>query len=253
MSLGQGLPKCLLRIGARSLIEYSLDNLVASGIDDITIVTGYCDALIQRRIGDCHKGVSIDYRFNRHYAETGSVVSLPFGLPGYETSSLIVVESDILYHPAFIEKAMSAPDNTIMVADVTGSGDEVFVSATSDGKLDYLGKSASASQRQKSLGEFAGITRLSGDFCREFAKRSERLMAEGKADGHYEELIFDMSREGHDVQVLHCASKPWTEVDTPADFNRAKHQVYPALRHIWSEDVGATTAPNPQSASLGVR
>lgn len=251
MSLGQGLPKCLLGIGGRSLIEYSLDNLVAGGIDDITVVTGYCEGMIQGRIGYRHQGVSIDYRFNPLFAETGSVISLLHGLKDMEDSSLIVVESDILYHPAFIEAAMAAEDNTVLVADASGSGDEVFIAAKPDGRLDYLGKSASASQRQKSLGEFAGITRLSDDFCREYRARSEKLLARGNADGHYEELIFAIAKDGLDVRVRHCAAKPWSEVDTPADLERAKHRVYPALRHFWSEDIGAATNYDPLGTSLG--
>ena len=108
--VGIGSPKCLLEIGGRLLIEYSLDNLVQGGIKHITIVTGHCDGAIQRVLGTDHLGVPVRYLFNPDYRNTGSVLSLLVGAAAAEASSLVVVESDILYHPQFISVMMSSAD-----------------------------------------------------------------------------------------------------------------------------------------------
>lgn len=234
--IGQDQPKCLLEIDGRPLIEYSLENLVRGGVTKITIVTGHCDGAIQQALGDHFLGVPIGYEFNALYASTGSVLSLLVGAVAVETPGLLVLESDILYHPKFIEEVMNASDNTIMVADASGSGDEVFICGTPDDRLDYLGKAATATLRQQSLGEFAGISRLSAEFCRVYRERAQSLSAEGKADGHYEELIFALAQAGHEVRVRHCPSLPWTEVDTPEDLDRATNRIFPQLRRHWMEE-----------------
>ncbi len=45
--LTSDLPKCLLEVGGRPFIMYSLENLVRGGVREITIVTGHCDGAIQ--------------------------------------------------------------------------------------------------------------------------------------------------------------------------------------------------------------
>lgn len=51
-----GRPKGLLEIDGRSLLDYSLDNLVSRDVTNITIVTGYCNGKIQRSLGRHYRG-----------------------------------------------------------------------------------------------------------------------------------------------------------------------------------------------------
>ena len=94
--VGERLPKCLLKIEGRTLIEYSLDNLAQGGASGVTIITGHCDGAIQSVVGTQHLGLPIHYRFNPHYRHTGSVVSLMLGAAEAAFPNLLVVESDIL-------------------------------------------------------------------------------------------------------------------------------------------------------------
>jgi choline kinase len=240
--IGESLPKCLVRIGGRPLIAYSLDSLVQRGVREITIVTGHRDGAIQDALGAHHLGVRVHYRFNPHYRHTGSLVSLMLGASGLGAPNLLVLESDLLYHPGFLDAAMAAADDTLLVADASGSGDEVFVCRGPDDRLSYLGKNASPRQREDSIGEYAGIARLSAGFCAVYRREAERLLRAGGAAGHYEDLIFDLSKTGHAIGVRHCPFLPWTEIDTVEDIERATNAVYPALRHIWER---APREPDP--------
>ena len=146
--------------------------------------------------------------------------------------NLLVVESDILYHPQFLGAAMTSADDTIMVADASGSGDEVFICKGADDRLAYLGKTATPELRKRSIGEYAGIARLSAGFCDAYCKHAKRLLMRGRANGHYEDLIFSLAQSGQEVRVCHCPSLPWAEVDTLEDLDRATNKVYPKLRHL---------------------
>lgn len=39
-------PKCLLKVGERTLLQRSVDSLVAAGISEFVVVTGYLSAMI---------------------------------------------------------------------------------------------------------------------------------------------------------------------------------------------------------------
>ncbi len=237
--MARRLPKCLLKIDGRALVEYSLDNLVRGGVSGITLVTGHCSEAIQNVVGPRHLGVPVHYRFNPHYRETGSIVSLLLAAQEIIAPNLLVVESDILYHPQFIDAAMNSADDTIMVADASGSGDEVFVCCGKDKKLIFLGKNATPLLRERSIGEYAGIARLSAGLCQVYCSHAARLLASGQATGHYEDLIFDLVQLGRDVGVCHCPALPWGEVDTLEDLERAREKIYPELRRLW--EAGAQT------------
>ena len=227
--LGERSPKCLLDIGGRALLEYSLDNLATGGVREITIVTGHCDGAIQQHLGAQHRGLPIRYTFNPDYDRTGSVLSLLVGAVHMTDPSFLVLESDILYHPGFITAAIAAADDTLLVADPSGSGDEVYICADNDQHLAHLGKSASPELREKSLGEYAGMARLSSRLLGVYCDAAESLKTQRQAEGHYEELIFALAKNGFGVYVHHCPSLPWAEVDTKADLERARNEVFPRL------------------------
>ena len=69
-------PKCLLRVGGRTLVERQIDALQTVGIDDIAIVVG-CQADHVRRV--CGPGVA--YIENTRYAQTNSLYSLWMARP----------------------------------------------------------------------------------------------------------------------------------------------------------------------------
>lgn len=228
--LTKEVPKCLLEVGGRALLAYSLDRLAENGVTDTIIVTGHYDHLIHRRIGDNHLGMAIRYIYNEAFATTGSVVSLLVGAGHAAPGPLLVLESDILYHQGFLETATAMPDDVLLVADLSGSGDEVYICADPQGRLEYLGKAAPPHLRAASLGEFAGITRLSAAFVARYCAAAQALIERGEADGHYEELIFTLARQGAPFHARHCPGLPWTEIDTLADYARAREQVLPGLR-----------------------
>ena len=51
--LTDNTPKCLLDVKGRSLLERSMDTIMASGVRDFVIVTGYLNHMIDRKITAC--------------------------------------------------------------------------------------------------------------------------------------------------------------------------------------------------------
>src|SRR5947209_3105265 len=89
-------PKCLLRLGASTLVERQIAALKNAGIDDIVVVVG-CQAESVRRA--C--GTRITYVENTRFAQTNSLYSLwlarPLLLDGF-----VVMNCDVLFHPQLL-------------------------------------------------------------------------------------------------------------------------------------------------------
>lgn len=224
-------PKCLIEVDGRPLIDYSLLSLKACGVTEVIFVTGYCGDALRRTVGSGPPGLRVRYVDNLDYATTGSVISLAAARHVVRSSPFLLLESDLLYHPDFLIAALNdTRENVMLVADATGSGDEVFICAGTDGALSYLGKAASAEVRARSLGEFAGITRMSCDALDHYCSAAESLRRNGDAIGHYEELLFALAKAGTiAIYTLQCAGLPWTEVDVLPDLVRAEREVLPRI------------------------
>jgi choline kinase len=223
------MPKGLLEIGGKSLLARSIDLLEDAGLSDVLIVTGHHARQIEAALGARRGGAAIRYVHNANYAETGSMISL-LAAAAEVTGPALLLESDLLYHPAFLAAATAARDDVILAADISGSGDEVYLAVDDDDYLRFLGKNPPAEWRSRSIGELAGISRISPELMSRFRDRADRDLRNGRGQRHYEEVLFEIAQEGWPIRVELCGGVPWTEIDTPADLERAEQTVWPRLQ-----------------------
>ena len=54
-------PKCLLEIGGRCLLARTLDGLLANGIREVVVVTGYLREQIMDFVGTHYPGLKVEY------------------------------------------------------------------------------------------------------------------------------------------------------------------------------------------------
>ncbi len=227
--LGTSSPKCLVRVGGRTLIERSLEAIRRAGIRDAVVVNGFAAGQIEQalRTGRGSGWPSIRLIHNPDFGSTGSMQSLLSARHAL-SDDILVLESDLLYEERALAAILSqGKENSILVSDPLGSGDDVYVHADGAGTLRDLGKAAPP---DGAMGALVGISRLSRSFTEHLFHHADRERAEGGRKRHYEETILAASRDGLPV---HCVSAPglaWIEIDTPADLARARHTVWPEIR-----------------------
>lgn len=215
-------PKCMLSVAGRPLLHWSMDNLSAAGMDSVVMVVGHYGAAIQQYFGRKWKSLTVQYVENPEFARSGSFWSLMHARPFLQPGRFLLVEGDLLYHPEFVRIAIELEDCSILTSDVSGSGDEVFVSTNDRGLLVALGKGLKKQERLVSPGELSGISLLHTDML---------PLTVGPDEMHldYEDHLVKASRQ-HALAVKHCPGLPWIEIDTEADYRRATREVLPQLR-----------------------
>lgn len=228
-TLTQQQPKALLPIGGQPLIRWSLDCLARAGANDVLLITGYRGQMIRDALGESHRGMTLRFVENPDFATSGSMLSLLAAAPALADAPFLLLESDLLYHPEFLARACAGPGDALLAADLSGSGDEVYLCADSGGQVSFLGKNAPAARRAEAVGEFAGISRLSPALFQAYCEATRALATKGDRDRHYEEVLFDLAQAGRPLRVLACPGLPWTEIDNAGDLDRALTRVWPAL------------------------
>ena len=107
------IPKCLVKIGNKSLLDWQLENLKKAGIKNINIVTGYKqDKIIKDREIKFNK-----IYFNKRYNSTNMVKSLLLAKDLFYTD-LLISYSDIIYKTEIVKLLLESKHENVIIVDV---------------------------------------------------------------------------------------------------------------------------------------
>ena len=228
-------PKCLLRVGTRSLIERQIETLRGAGIDDIVVVAG-CQQLRVRRT--CGKGVT--YIENTRYAETNSLYSLWMARPLlYE--GFVVLNCDVLFHPALLEDLLTSHHHNALLlgyreANQPLLGDEEMKVKVRHGRVVAMSKDMDPAEAD---GENLGIVKFDGRGAAALVDIMARIVAEGRLR-EWAPRAFSQFAQQHPLHAIGTRGLPWIEIDFPEDYERAVAEILPLIE---ADASAATTFP----------
>ena len=135
------LPKVLLRIGNRSLLERHYENLLSLGVKKIGIVVGYKSQYLIKCIKEIDKKKKIKIIKNPKY-KLGSIVSLVCASSFfYERGELILMDGDVLYDKKILKKLIDTKKkDTLLIDKHFESGEEPVKVCIKNNKIYDFGK-----------------------------------------------------------------------------------------------------------------
>lgn len=217
-------PKCLLRVGGRTLVERQIATLRDAGIADVVVVVG-CQADMVRR----HCGHGITYIENTRYAQTNSLYSLwlarPLLLDGF-----VVLNCDVLFHPQLLADLVTARhEDALLIAyqedDSTPLGDEEMKIKVRRGRVAEISKALPAAEAD---GENLGIVKFGGEGARTLVGLLDQRIAGGAVRDWAPRAFGDFARV-RPLYAIGTRGLPWTEIDFPEDYERAVNEILPAI------------------------
>mgnify|MGYP003374314943 CR=1 FL=1 len=218
------IPKCFINIGEKTLIEYSIEKLIASGIEEIIIGTGYADNKFNDII-DKYKIIKTIKNYD--YENTSSMATL-FACLNKCNNDALVLESDLLYDSIGLHVLINSPySNLMLLSGVTNSTDEVWVEKDNNNFLKNLSKDKS--KINNFAGELVGITKLSKEFQQELISLYNSNVEFYKKQD-YESVIAEVSKKTNSKVKLHkIENYVWCEIDCLQHLDRAKNYIFPLL------------------------
>jgi len=215
-------PKCLMRLGGRTLIERQIESLRSVGIEDIVVVVG-CQAEDVCRT--C--GPRVAYVENARYAQTNSLYSLWLARPMLLDGCLIV-NCDVLFHPQMLVDLVTArhEDALLISYDDGPLGDEEMKIKARRGRVIEISKTLDPGEAD---GENVGIVKFGRGGAALLADLLEKRVATGALRDWAPRAFADFAQ----LRPLHAIGTrgyPWTEIDFPEDYQRALAEVLPAIQ-----------------------
>tara|TARA_B100001029_G_C15041479_1_gene443942 strand:+ start:146 stop:883 length:738 start_codon:yes stop_codon:yes gene_type:complete len=109
-SLTKDIPKCLLKIDNKSLLDIQINSFRKQGINEIFIVTGHCSDKIKTF-------PNVTKIVNKEYRNTNMVYSLMKVLPIIKQKDIIISYSDIIFERTVLKKLINDPNKNTIVVD----------------------------------------------------------------------------------------------------------------------------------------
>jgi choline kinase len=217
-------PKCLLRVGGKTLVERQVEALRSVGIDDIVMVVG-CQADGVRRV--C--GKRITYIENTRFAQTNSLYSLWLARP-LLYDGFVVMNCDVLLHPQMLSDLVTARhEDALLISyqenDAEPLGDEEMKITVRRGRVVDISKTLPVDEAD---GENVGVVKFGADGARLLGRLMDARVTAGGLRDWAPRAFGDFAR----VRPLHAIGTrgyPWTEIDFPEDYERAVREVLPAI------------------------
>jgi len=153
--LTDNTPKCLLMAGNKSILERTVDNLLANKINDIIIVTGYLEQMIKEFVSDKYPSLNITYLFNELYSSTNNIYSLWLTRDNILGNEMLLLDSDIVFDKEIIATLLtSGYDNCLALKRHSVEHEEIKVKADENGRVTEIGKEVALTD---AIGESVGI------------------------------------------------------------------------------------------------
>lgn len=152
------VPKGMIKIGDRPMIESSIESLLGAGYSKIILVTGHCSDVYDSFTKKWEKVETIK---NPFYSTTGSLFSLYLAMShvkNYRFNNLTILESDIIYDKRILSEIPSRNCMIISKSKNFDIGDECWVNINSNGEIIEITKDNS---KINSEYEMIGISNIS--------------------------------------------------------------------------------------------
>ena len=219
--LNRGIPKGFISLADNiPIIEHSIEALLACGISDIIIVTGFMDEHYENLRS---RYPQIKTVRNEKFSETGTMYSLWCARKLLNTD-FILLESDLIFETRAIRELLESPvKNLLLITGKTEAGDEVYVAADG-GRVKQISKDKQV--LGSIVGEFVGVSRLSYDFYLKLIRTAEESF-ESDLKVSYDMDCFVTVADKTPLGFLKIDNLLWAEIDDALQLKRAQK--------IWKE------------------
>lgn len=191
--LGLNIPKCLVEIDNRSLLEIQLDQL--QDVDDIRVVVGYKKELVINKIKSINPKVRIIE--NKDFEITGTAGSFWCAIDGTENPYIIALDGDLIVNPIDMQSLLNS-DEELICGEERNTEDPVLITLDDENRVVKF-------SREDGQYEWAGLAQI----------RKEKLI---KGNQHIYQILEPLLP----IKFKLIRAK---EIDTPSDLKDAEKWV----------------------------
>lgn len=213
--MGWTHPKCLLRVGGRTLIE----NVFTSTLDhvnEIIAVVGHERELVEREL--TRLGPPMTLVHNPDFATTNTLRSLWLARE-HMAGGCLYFNGDVMFDAPIVASLVARAGSSLAIARKSCGEEEVKVILSADRRVTRIGKDLPPAD---CAGEFIGVGCFDAASAARLCDALDRWNADPLNHNRFFEDALDETLA--DTTILGSPIEPWraVEIDTPEDFALAQ-------------------------------
>lgn len=218
--LTDNCPKCLLKVGDRTLLERTVRAMQQAGISEFVVVTGYKGEMIREFLEKLEPSTAtFTFLHNADYEHNNNIYSLWMAGEVVRGREFLLMDSDILCDPAAVVRIAHEPESALALNRHECGEEEIKVIVDAEGRITEISKVCSI---QDAIGESVGIEKMTAEYSTALYKELDVMIEqEGLIDVFYERAFERLIPQGHTFRVVDTTDYFSYELDTPEDFERA--------------------------------
>ena len=212
------LPKCLLDIGGKTILERQVEALRFVGVSQVTVVIGYLGGKIREALG-----VEVSYIENSRFEDTSSMYSLWLARE-VAGQGFVVLNSDVLFHIDILRLLLESPHPDALAVDFNSIlAEEEMKVRVRNGRVWGLGK-----ELRDGDAENLGIAKFSAAGSRTLFAKIGEILDQNLWNVMVPYAVNAIALE-YPLAAIAVRDLPWIEIDFPEDYLRAREVIYPAI------------------------
>jgi choline kinase len=215
------MPKCLLEVGGRTLLERTVGAMRQAGISEFVVVTGYRGDMIRNFLTAYDESLSFTFLHNADYEHNNNIYSLWMAGEVVRGKDFLLMDSDIFCDPAAVVRIAEEPESALAVNRHECGEEEMKVVVDADMRITEISKTC---RPEDAMGESVGIEKIKADYSEALYRELDQMILQEKLiDIFYERAFERLIPQGHTFRVVDTSSYYSYEIDTPEDYEHVKN------------------------------
>ena len=217
MPLTKEVPKCLLTINSKTILESELEMLTSCGIDKVIITTGHLHSKVEDHLSNHYAGLAVTLVENKQYASTNYIYSLWLA-KDFIDEDIILLHGDMVFDTLLLEKLIqSSFDNGVLVNEEVPPPEKDF-KALVDGKLV---KKIGVEVTGRNAFFCAPVYKVSLNAFSKWMAEIDRFVAQGNSTCYAEDALNNLLGD-IELRAMFYGKEFCMEIDTIQDLATAR-------------------------------
>lgn len=220
--LTDDIPKCMLLVNGKTIIERQIDILQSFKINDVIVVTGFKSEILTEYLKKTFSGINFVFVHNDEYKDTGPAYGLYLAKEYIGSDDIIYLHGDLVCDKAVITKIIKSKfESTTALNRNTWHPEQTKISINKDHSIKTISKKLDPSNTD---GEFVGATKIS----KKFGLRLKDILADMVKDGNRNSFAVDalnkvVQESSEKIHALDTTKYRSIEIDTAEDLKKANN------------------------------